>query len=481
MLESIQHGLLSTNADSLNGGFLNQQHSPISEHEHHSLQNAIAKHFAGRYFWANGAASESKSAVWNGSKELRPLALVECREDRDVQVALQIAQEYDVPVSVLAGGHDPSVRSVREGAMVLDIRSNNQVLFDYDQRVVKIGGGTLTGDVLRDLPPDEVIVTGTFSTVGLAGFTMGGGYGRLNSYFGLALDQLAEATVVLADGRLVRANADFEPDLFWALRGGGGNFGVVTSMSFHVQSVASLLTALIFFPLHYAKSAILQLQEEIDAARDSTSYFSGLMTSQSGEPVFFLAPLWIGDRSQGEALIKRLSNWDGAQVAQQGWSHYRDLFSEAFEQQWPKGSHYRLDVQNVPRMTPAVADILIEGARRFTSPASSIVIHDFHGAASAILSTETAFAMREKHYAMQIIAAWKAGSEDADRHQDWAGNLSKELSLLALPGGYVNLLHPDEILRVRQFYGASAERLLKIKERYDPQNSFRAPGSLIAG
>jgi FAD/FMN-containing dehydrogenase len=461
--------------------FLNQQHSPISEHEHHSLQNAFAKHFAGRYFWANGAASESKSAVWNGSKELRPLALIECREDRDVQVALQIAQEYDVPVSVLAGGHDPSVRSVREGAMVLDIRSNNQVLFDYDQRVVKIGGGTLTGDVLRYLPPDEVIVTGTFSTVGLAGFTMGGGYGRLNSYFGLALDQLAEATVVLADGRLVRANADFEPDLFWALRGGGGNFGVVTSMSFHVQSVASLLTALIFFPLHYAKSAILQLQEEIDAARDSTSYFSGLMTSQSGEPVFFLAPLWIGDRSQGEALIKRLSNWDGAQVAQQGWSHYRDLFSEAFEQQWPKGSHYRLDVQNVPRMTPAVADILIEGARRFTSPASSIVIHDFHGAASAILSTETAFAMREKHYAMQIIAAWKAGSEDADRHQDWAGNLSKELSLLALPGGYVNLLHPDEILRVRQFYGASAERLLKIKERYDPQNSFRAPGSLIAG
>ena len=459
---------------------MNQQHTPISEHKHHSLRNAIAKHCAGRYSWANGAVSESKSAVWNGSKELRPLALIECREVRDVQVALRIAQEYDVPVSVLAGGHDPSVRSVRDGAMVLDIRSNNHVLFDHDQRVAKIGGGTLTGDVLRDLPPDEVIVTGTFSTVGLAGFTMGGGYGRLNSYFGLALDQLAEATVVLADGRLVQASADSEPDLFWALRGGGGNFGVATSMSFHVQSVASLLTALIFFPLQHAKSAILQLQEEIDAARDSTSYFSGFMTSQSGEPVFFLAPLWIGDRSQGEALITRLSNWDGAQVAQQGWSHYRDLFSEAFEQQWPKGSHYRLDVQNVTRMTSAVADILIEGARRFTSSASSIVIHDFHGAASVISGSETAFAMRENHYAMQIIAGWKADSEPADRHQDWAETLSNELSGLALPGGYVNLLRPEEISRVYRFYGPSAERLLEIKAKYDPLNVFRAPGSLIA-
>jgi FAD/FMN-containing dehydrogenase len=309
---------------------------------------------------------------------------------------------------------------------------------------------------------------------------MGGGYGRLNSYFGLALDQLAEATVVLADGRLVRASVDSEPDLFWALRGGGGNFGVATSMSFHVHSVASLLTALIFFPLQHAKSAILQLQEEIDAARDSTSYFSGFMTSQSGEPVFFLAPLWIGDRFQGEALITRLSSWDGAQVAQQGWSHYRDLFSEAFEQQWPKGSHYRLDVQNVTRMTSAVADILIEGARRFTSPASSIVIHDFHGAASVISGSKTAFAMREKHYAMQIIAGWKADSEPAGPHQDWAEILSNELSRLALPGGYVNLLHPDEISRVHRFYGPSAERLLEIKAKYDPLNVFRAPGSLTA-
>ena len=458
-----------------------QQHSPISEHKHYSLQNAVAQHFTGKYLWGNGAVSGSKSAVWNGSKELRPLSLIECREDRDVQVALQIAQEYDVPVSVLAGGHDPFVRSVRDGAMVLDMRSNNQVVFDGHQRLVRIGGGTLTGDVLRNLPPEEVIVTGTFSTVGLAGFTMGGGYGRLSSYFGLALDQLAEATVVLADGRLVQASADSEPDLFWALRGGGGNFGVVTSMSFRVHSVASLLTALIFFPLQYAKSAMLQLQEEIDTARDNTSYFSGFMTSQSGDPVFFLAPLWIGDRAQGEALITRLSTWDGAQVIQQGWSHYRVLFSEAFEQQWPKGSQYQLNVQNVSRITNEVADILIEGARRFTSSASSVVIHDFHGAASTISSSETAFAMRENHYTMQIIAGWKADSESADRHQDWAENLSKELSKLALPGAYVNLLHPDEISRVRQFYGPSTKRLLKIKEQYDPLNVFRAPGSLIAG
>ena len=468
-------------ANILNGGLLNQQHNLILEHRYQHLQKAVGKHFAGRYRWASDAVSESKSAVWNDARKIHPLALIDCREDSDVQVALNIARDHDVPVSVLAGGHDPSVRSVRDGAMVLDMRSNNRVLFDRNQRVVKIGGGTLTADILRSLPPDEVIVTGTFSTVGLAGFTMGGGYGRLNSYFGLALDQLAEATVVLADGSLVHASADSEPDLFWALRGGGGNFGVVTSMSFQVHSVASLLTALIFFPLQHAKSAMLQLQDEIDTARDNTSYFSGFMTSQSGDPVFFLAPLWIGGRVRGEALITRLSTWDGAQLAQQGWSHYRDLFSEAFEQQWPKGSQYLLNVQNVSRITHEVADILIEGARRFTSPASSIVIHDFHGAASAISDSETAFAMRQNHYTMQIIAGWKAHSESVDRHREWAENLSKELSKPALPGAYVNLLQPDEISRVRQFYGPSTDRLLKIKDKYDPLNTFRAPGSLIAG
>jgi hypothetical protein len=144
------------------------------------------------------------------------------------------------------------------------------------------------------------------------------------------------------------------------------------------------------------------------------------------------------------------------------------LFSEAFERQWLKGSQYRLDVQDVRRITHEAADILIEGARSFTSPASSVVIHDFHGAASAISSSETAFAMRENHYTMQIIAGWKADCEPADRHQGWAENLSKELSKPALPGAHVNLLRPDDISRVRQFYSPAAERLLKIKENTIP-------------
>lgn len=241
---------------------MNQQRGPASEHSHHQLQKAIAKYFPGRYRWASDAASQSESAIWNRFKELRPLSLIDCREDHDVQVALKIAHEYDVPVSVLAGGHDPSARSVRDEAMVLDVRSNNLAHFNRDQRLVNMGGGTLTGDVLRSLPGDEAIVTGTFMSVGLAGLTMGGGYGRLNSHLGLALDQLTEATVVLADGRSVQASADSEPDLFWALRGGGGNFGVVTSMTFRVHSVPSLLTALIFFPLQHARQAMLQLQEE---------------------------------------------------------------------------------------------------------------------------------------------------------------------------------------------------------------------------
>jgi hypothetical protein len=205
------------------------------------------------------------------------------------------------------------------------------------------------------------------------------------------------------------------------------------------------------------------------------------MSSPSGEPVFFLAPLWIGDYEQGETLIARLSAWEGAQVINHGWSSYRDLFSDEFEQQWPKGFQYRLDVQNVSRISPDVADILIAGAHRFTSPVSSIVIHDFHGAPASTSRDETAFPMRENHYTLQIIAGWKADSDQIDQHREWTQNLSQELSRHALAGAYVNLLNPDEISRVRQFYDASAERILRIKERYDPENVFQAPGSLTIG
>ena len=225
---------------------------------------------------------------------------------------------------------------------------------------------------------------------------------------------------------------------------------------------------------------MLQVQTEISGVTQHGSLFSGFMASPSGDPVYFLAPLWIGDHADGEKWIEGLCSWRGAQVVSRQWSFYRDLFSEDFEQRWPKGRSYRLNVRNVGTMTSEVADLLTEAAKSFTSPMSSIVIHDVHGAATQVDSRETAFPMRQKHYAVQIIAGWEKEAEP-DRHRAWADELSESLATYSLSGAYVNLLHPDEMSRVLDFYGDSARRLSTLKRRYDPMNRFVAPGSLTPG
>ncbi len=226
--------------------------------QRHAESSAFSKkltaYFRIHAHFGEEAVGIASAAVWNGDKTPNPLALIECRDDHEVQLAIRIACDYGVPLSVSAGGHDPSLRCVRDGSAVLDIRRLKASSFDRDRKIVTAGGGSLTRDVLSVLPADQVIVTGTFSTVGVAGLTMGGGYGRLNSYFGLTLDCLREATVVLADGNLVHVNEHLEPDLYWALRGGGGNFGVVTSMQFETNFVDSLLTAFILFPIAKGES-----------------------------------------------------------------------------------------------------------------------------------------------------------------------------------------------------------------------------------
>jgi hypothetical protein len=453
------------------------KHLTSSELDLTKAKSTLMRHFDTRLFWGRDAKQEARATLWNAGPKVSPIGLVRCQDVADVRFALSVAQDHGLPVSVLAGGHDPSVRSVRERAIVLDLRMLNTATFMREQNVVQVGGGATTRNVLDHLPPGKAVVTGTFQTVGLASFVMGGGYGRLNSYFGMGVDQLLEADLLLADGGETRASGAQNQDLFWAIRGGGGNFGVVTGMTLRVHSVPSLLTALILFALPDAKEAMLQVQSEIDNAEEHGSLFSGFMAPPTGDPVYFLAPLWIGDREKGEQWIERLCSWRGAQLVSRQWSPYRDLFSEEFEQRWPKGRSFHLNVQNVGTMTPEIAGLLIEAAHLFTSPMSSIVIHDVHGAATRVGPHETAFPMRQNHYAVQIIAGWNPQTE-SDEHRVWADELSGRLAAHSLRGAYVNLLHPDEESRVRDFYGDSVRRLLAVKRSYDPRYCFVAPGAL---
>lgn len=417
-------------------------------------------------------------ALFNGAVRSLPLAVVPCAEEGAIRSAIRIAADHGTPVSVSAGGHDLSGRAFDEGNLVLDLGRLNHVYPDASAGEVTLGGGALTRDLLAALPEDRVTATGTVLSVGMTGSTVGGGYGRLTPKLGLALDCLLGARVVLADGSVVIASEDDDAELLWALRGGGTGFGVVTEMRMALHLLPQVLSAMILYPLGEAGGILLAAQDLIDHHPDDLSLFMGFMTAPTGEVMMFVAPMWWGDKVAGERLVEDLAQRKGAFVLETGWRPYRTTFSEESEKAWPKGRHYHLLTRTVQRIDRRIAEILVKGAQAMTSPNSAIVLHDFHGAPARVASRATAFPLRQDHFVAEIIAAWDDPmaelTEEGLRHRGWADGLSRTLAPVSLPGGYVNLLAPGDVERVRLFYGSSVERLIATKRRVDPHDLFRS-------
>jgi hypothetical protein len=421
------------------------------------------------------AAQFAADGLWSAEYHNRPLALAQCSHAADVQAAVRAAAEHDIPLSVLAGGHDWAGRAICEAGLVLDIRALSQVSVHTANSTVTVGGATLTGDLLQGLPADRITPTGTISSVGVAGLTLGGGYGRLISKFGLAADALKSAEVVVADGSLVTASESENRDLLWALCGGGGNYGVVTSLTLETYSVPSVTSAMIVFPLSSARNALLHLQEALDQAPDELSLFSGFMTLPTGDPGLFLQPLLIGESRFGAKLFDDLCSLDNATVLLKQESTFRDTFDLDSEKMWGKGQSYYIKPRNIARLDEPSIDALVTIARSFPTPGCALILHDFHGYASRVPSGATAFPLRQKHYDVQIIGLWDPNSPSTGREVlAWNSETTRTLAAVEMPGGYVNLLGPEDLPRVRDFYGPALDRLERIKAKVDPRNLFRS-------
>jgi FAD/FMN-containing dehydrogenase len=420
-----------------------------------------------------GNSALLKDAVFNGAVSSEPRGVVQCSDEASISRAVRNAADQGIPVSVLAGGHDIAGRALGEGNLVLDLRGHSRVSVDIAAREATVEGAALTKDLLTQLPNDLAAVTGMVLTVGLTGYTLGGGYGHLNSRFGLGSDCLKRARVVLADGSVVTASPEEDAELLWALRGGGSGFGVVSSMTIALHPLPPILTAAVLCPLGIAHDALLLAQDLLDVHPVDLSLFIGFVTGPDGKPVLLLEPVWSGERTIGERLIDDLAAMDGVVTLGRGWCPYKETLSEEKEKAWPKGRHYELETRTLRRIDRVAADILIQAAQTMTSPFSAIALHDFHGAPTKISSGETAFPLRDNHFVVEVIAQWEPG-ENGARHRDWARHTSEALARVAMPGGYVNLLKPEEADRARLFYGSSAQRLRKIKERVDPYDLFRS-------
>jgi hypothetical protein len=411
--------------------------------------------------------------LWNGAVKRTPALLVRPHSSAEVAAAVLTARSHDLPLSVRGGGNDWAGRSLRDGGLVIDLTEMRGVVVSPQTRVAFAEGGATAGDVVAAAQRHGLTAaTGTTAGVGMAGLTLGGGYGPLNGRFGLALDNLRGGDVVLADGRQVAASPTSEPELYWALRGGGGNFGVATSLYIGLHPVREVVSGFIVYPWTQAAQVWGQLDEILHDGPDELTVQSGILPGPDGGPTVLLSTVWSGELSRGRAVVERLQRLGTPLWSDVAPRSYADMLG-SFDAHTVVGRCYALRTRSVSRFTPEVIATLIEAGQSQSSPLSGVFVHHFHGAATRTEVEATAFGIRRPHFVIEVMAAWNP-DDNAAPHCAWADAVSTRLAAHALPGGYANLLGPDDHDQIAHAYGPNADRLLLAKKRYDPDRVFSA-------
>jgi FAD/FMN-containing dehydrogenase len=412
--------------------------------------------------------------VWNAAIGNRAALVVRPRTPAEVQAAVRAAADHELPLSVLGGGHDWAGRALRPDGLVIDMSAMRQVTVDERGRTATLGGGATSADVIAAATPHGLVAaTGVVGGVGMAGLTMGGGYGPISGLAGLALDNLLGADVVLADGRLVTADETHEPELFWALRGGGGNFGVVVSLRIRLHALENPLVGVFLFPLDEADAVLRTLAEILRTAPDELTVQSGILPANQAGPALIVSPVWCGEGEAGTKIFEQIRGAGASVHAEIRRMPYAELLT-LYDAGILPGRGYAIKTRTVPALLPEVIATLVAAGQDRTSPASAVFIHHFHGAPARVTLDATAFGIRRDHLVIEVIAAWDEPDEHPARHRVWAAELSTALAAHSLPGGYANLLGADEHAQIAEAYGPNADRLLATARRYDPAGVFTA-------
>jgi FAD/FMN-containing dehydrogenase len=437
--------------------------------------NDLAALLIGQLVLPEDADYEPVRQLWNGRVKTRPAAIARCLTVQDVIHTVRWTRSHNLPLSVRGGGHDFAGRALVENGITIDLSQMKAVTIDPVTCTAQIQGGATAGDLMQSAERYGLATTtGTIASVGMSGFTLGGGYGSLTGAYGLGADNLLSAQVVTADGKLVTANAEEHSDLLWGLRGGGGNFGVVVSLQFRLHPLTTVLSGMLLYPLDQARAVLHRFNEFIATAPDELTINSGFFQTPDGATVLSLSPTYCGSLEVGERAIAPLRTFGKPLVDQVQPVTYTALIhrSDAIA---PKGRQYYIQTQSLKSLQTETIEVLIEQGLPLSSPFSLIGLHQFHGAASRVGVSETAFALRQDHLMVQAIAAWEPQSPDEDqRHVEWAQNLSQALAPYAFKGGYVNSLDEQEQERVPLAFGSNYERLLDLKRKYDPEDVFRS-------
>jgi FAD binding domain/Berberine and berberine like len=364
--------------------------------------------------------------------------------------------------------------AICDDGLVIDVSLMKGIRVDAAGRTVQAQAGVTWGDLDAESQAFGLATTGgVISTTGIAGLTLGGGVGWLNGCFGLACDNLIAADVVTADGRFLRASEKDNADLFWGLRGGGGNFGIVTSFEYRLHPLGPLLlSGPVFHPAARARE-VLRFYREFSADEpDELTTYAGLLTGPDGTPLVGLVPCYAGPPDRGEKIVERLRKFGPPAVDMLGAMPYvavQRMFNDGF----PPGRYNYWKSSLAPAISDRLIDAVVEHMARVPSPHSAIMLEHYHGAYSRPAPTATAYSHRRPTYDVVIIANWTSPA-DTERNIAWTRELFAAVQPQVSPAAYVNFLDRDDgAERVRAAYGENYDRLVALKRTYDPTNFFR--------
>ena len=412
----------------------------------------------------------SARRVWNGLIDSYPAMLIRCATRADVAQAVEFARQQQLPLAIRGGGHSISGQSVCDGGLVIDLSPMKGIHVDPRTQTVRAEAGLTLGDFVRALQPFGLLTTtGTVAGTGLSGLTLGGGLGWLMGKYGLTIDNLLSVELVTAEGRLLRASATEQPDLFWGLRGGGGNFGIATAFTFQLHPVGPVLAGKVVYPLSQAREVLHCYREYTSQVPDELTAYASLLRTPDGAPALAISLCYCGPLQEGERLVEPLRQVGSPLADLIRPKSYLKLVTQA-DAGAPQGRLYYEKASTLKHLSDEAIDLLVDAGAACPSPFSQILIQHMHGAASRVSPTATAFALREESFVISMLAAWEDG--EAARHIAWARACWEALAPLASSGVYVNFLGNEGEARVRAAYGANYDRLVALKNRYDPTNVF---------
>ena len=436
------------------------------------IDSNLRKNFTGDLLLPGDHGYHETRKIWNGMIDKKPALIARCKNSEDVILAVNFAREHKLLLSVRGGGHNITGNAVCDSGIMVDLSLMKSVKVFPEQQTADVETGATWGDFDAAAQKHGLATTGgVISTTGVAGLTLGGGVGWLVRKHGLSCDNLLAADIVTAEGDLLKVSANENPELFWGIRGGGGNFGIVTSMRFQLHPVNTVLGGMIIHTREKAKEVIRFYREFMKTAPEELTLYTGLMTSPDGIPVVALIGCYTGDLEQGEAVLKPLREFGSPVADLIGPIPYTQM-QTLLDAAAPHGNRYYWKSNFMEDLSDESIDVIISYAAAMPSPFSFVLLEYYGGASSREPEGGTAFPHRLSQFDLVISSNWLDSQED-EKHKSWTRNFWEAIQPYSSHKVYVNVLGVEGEERIKEAYGKNYSRLVALKRKYDPNNLFR--------